>query len=41
MKRQPLNRLPPAGDGPATITLSEVRCRRRLSGLLKHYSRAD
>jgi putative transposase len=36
---EPPGGLPPMGDGPATISLSEVRCRRRLGGLLKHYHR--
>jgi hypothetical protein len=32
--------LPPVDDGPATISLAEIRCRKRLGGLLKSYSRA-
>ncbi|HVI83978.1 MAG TPA: hypothetical protein VNA86_01590 [bacterium] len=32
--------LPSAAARPATISLAEVRCRKRLGGLLKHYSRA-
>ena len=41
---QALNNEPPGGlpDAPAEralLPLSEVRCRRRLGGLLKHYSR--
>ena len=38
-KRHPLCGLPSVDDGPATISLSEVRYRRRLGGLLKSYSR--
>jgi hypothetical protein len=33
-------RLPPVDDGPATISLAEVRCRECLGGLLKSYARA-
>jgi putative transposase len=35
---EPLGGLPSASDRP--LSLSEVRCRERLGGLLKHYSRA-
>ena len=35
----PAGRAAAADDGPATISLSEVRYRRRLGGLLKSYSR--
>jgi putative transposase len=37
---EPLGGLPPADDRPATIFMGEVRCRERLGGLLKSYSRA-
>ena len=40
LKRHPSCGLPAADDGPASTSLSEVRCRRRLGGLLKSYSRA-
>jgi putative transposase len=36
----PLSGTPPSAEEPAILPLSEVRCRERLGGLLKHYRRA-
>jgi hypothetical protein len=37
-KQQVPDELPPTDDGPAAISLAQVRCRERLGGLLKHCS---
>jgi putative transposase len=36
----PLGGVPPSEEAPAVLPLSEVRCRERLGGVLKHYRRA-